>query len=477
MSKDELEEYLDALDRHEHYRVDALLKDSPIERTERVYFVGKNGAEQGPFIRKTIASESGQGRAYQKVFRAQQAGQRLAHIPHIHECYSTGASLEVIVEFVEGQTLQEYVEEHGPSRELAARLFPALCDAVSELHEAFDPPIIHRDLTPANIIVSDAGVTVIDLGIAREFHPGARRDTVYFGTRDFAPPEQFGFAQTDVRSDVYAMGKLLRYCLEGPAPAGEGTKQGEAGEHEESPATEHAPGSPQDEAARLHGARKASSPQGATVGSPSAGSASSAPVSDRPSSVPATSDQVDRQLQEVIAKATGFDPEKRYASARELKRSFLDALTPADAPGSNAAKRSRRTQLAPPAPTGAPVIAMPTPSDPSSFLARLSKVAGSIWSAFVLVIWVITLVTSVEMTVSPDSTFATLPLWARLLEIYGIGFIPLTIAAYFVIDLRLLREKLPELKLPSRRKTWPIALGIILALWAAVYLIVYLTHL
>ena len=456
MGKDELEEYLDALDRHECYRVDALLKDSPIERTERVYFVGENGTEQGPFIRKTIAGESGQGRMYQKIFRAQRSGKRLSHIPHIHECYSTGTSLEVIVEFVEGQTLQEYVEEHGPSRELAARLFPPLCDAVSELHEAFDPPIIHRDLTPANIIVSDEGVTVIDLGIAREFHPGAPRDTVYFGTRDFAPPEQFGFAQTDIRSDVYAMGKLLRYCLEGPAAEGEGqpAKTGDAqvnsaasaakGEHEGSPASKAASGSPQD------------------TGAPG---------------TLATPTKLDLQIQEVVTKATNLDPKQRYASAAQLKAAFLAALDPPD--GNRAARDARlaRSHPMPPAPTGAPVIATPTPSDASSFSARLSKVFGAVWSAFVLILWVITLITSVQMTVAPEGPLAQLPLWARALEIYGIGFIPLTIAVYYILDLRFLREKLPELKLPARRKTWPIALSIILILWALVYLIARITNL
>ena len=102
--------------------------------------------------------------------------------------------------------------ERGASYELALRIFPPICDAASELHKAFDPPLIHRDLTPANIVVSPGGITIIDLSIARTFQPDATKDTTYFGTRAYAPPEQFGFGQTDVRSDVYTLGKVLAFC-------------------------------------------------------------------------------------------------------------------------------------------------------------------------------------------------------------------------------------------------------------------------
>ena len=90
-------------------------------------------------------------------------------------------------------------------------------------------PVIHRDLKPSNIIVSganytpDTGMTfsslvIIDLGIARVWREGADADTVKFGTRPYAPPEQYGFGQTSVRSDVYALGALLFFCLTGADP-------------------------------------------------------------------------------------------------------------------------------------------------------------------------------------------------------------------------------------------------------------------
>lgn len=104
---------------------------------------------------------------------------------------------------------------------LADRLMPSLCDAVLELHECPGGPIVHRDLTPANVIVPVADPTrpvLIDFGIARRWKDGARCDTTHFGTRAYAPPEQFGFGQTDVRSDVYALGMLAFFCLTGRDP-------------------------------------------------------------------------------------------------------------------------------------------------------------------------------------------------------------------------------------------------------------------
>lgn len=106
---------------------------------------------------------------------------------------------------------------------------------MGELHAGFaiagetSAPVIHRDLKPSNIIVTGANYTpddgltfsslvIIDLGIARVWRDGADADTVKFGTRPYAPPEQYGFGQTSVRSDVYALGALLFFCLTGVDP-------------------------------------------------------------------------------------------------------------------------------------------------------------------------------------------------------------------------------------------------------------------
>ena len=84
-----------------------------------------------------------------------------------------------------------------------------LCCSVEELH-AVQPPIIHRDIKPSNIIVTDLQeVKLLDMNAAHLSHPDKKEDTVLMGTRGYAAPEQYGFGQSDVRTDVYALGKLM----------------------------------------------------------------------------------------------------------------------------------------------------------------------------------------------------------------------------------------------------------------------------
>lgn len=266
MENDELAQYLESLKRESCYRVDATLKQSDHEVTQRVYFVGGNAAKSGPYIRKFIREEAGLGAAYLRIFEAQRAGKRFRHLPDILDCYSREGQLVVIMEYVQGDTLQEAVDRDGPSTELSRHCFPQVCDAVEELHEQFDPRIIHRDLKPSNIILTGQEIVLIDFGISREYREESESDTHHFGTREYAPPEQFGFGQTGVYSDVYALGMVLFFCLTGRIPT------------------------TQD---RTQGFRNANVPE---------------------------------SLRAVIAQAVALDPADRFASAAELKGAFLDAL-------------------------------------------------------------------------------------------------------------------------------------------------------
>ena len=302
MNSDELAQYLDALQREDCYRVDSTLKESPHEVTQRVYFVGSNGSESGPFIRKTIARDVGLGEAYKRIYAAQKAGQRFLHIPRIIECYVRDDALVVVMEYVQGETLQDYIYNNDPSLELAQRVFPQLCDAVSELHDGFTPSIIHRDLKPSNIILSNGNLTIIDFGISREFKDNASADTHQFGTRAFAPPEQFGFGQTTVRSDVYALGMILYYCLT-----------------EEIPTPDVRERIKQDE-------------------------------------------RLPEPIRGVLLRSTEFDPAARFASAAEQKAMFLKALrwieqnetAPAPSPATVPASSPAPTPATLPTPTPAP---------------------------------------------------------------------------------------------------------------------------
>ena len=268
MEHDELAQYLDSLKREDCYRVDGVLKESAHETTQRVFFVGENGAESGPYIRKFIQQGLGLGSVYQRVYEAQRNGRRFKHIPNVLECYARDDHLVVVVEFIHGDTLQEAVYQNDPSLDLAVRVFPQICDAVSELHTEFDPSIIHRDLKPSNIVLTGQGLALIDFGISREYREQADSDTAHFGTREFAPPEQFGFGQTGVYSDVYSLGMVLYYCLTEQIPSPQARKEGFAD-----------PGIPE-------------------------------------------------RVRVVIEKACALDPDMRYASAADLKGAFLDAVQP-----------------------------------------------------------------------------------------------------------------------------------------------------
>ena len=267
METDDLATYLSSLDRDSCYRVDAVLKQGRLETTERVFFVGENGAELGPFVRKHLAP--GLGGAYERIYAAQRDGMRLPHLPRIVECNRQGEQLVVVMEHVAGKTLADVTVAATDRLDLTHQIFPDLCDAVSELHELLDPPVIHRDLKPSNVMVSSGGVTLIDLGIARTWREGGEQDTTHFGTRAYAPPEQFGFGQTDVTSDVYALGMLLFFCLTGRDPVAADREEAFSG-----------------------------------AGIPSS-------------------------LREVIVRATQLDPAARFSTVRELKAAFLSASSDA----------------------------------------------------------------------------------------------------------------------------------------------------
>lgn len=122
----------------------------------------------------------------------------------------------LIREYVEGVTLDAYIDLHGVfSEEQCARIAHDLCDTILRLH-SLPEPVIHRDIKPQNIIYTpQKNCVLIDLGAARHYREASEKDTVYIGTAIAAAPEQFGYRQTDVRSDVYALGVLMLYLCTG----------------------------------------------------------------------------------------------------------------------------------------------------------------------------------------------------------------------------------------------------------------------
>lgn len=142
------------------------------------------------------------------------------YFPKVYAYFQENGREYLIREYLEGVTLADDLEEHGPCtvREAVDILLP-VCDMLSLLH-AQDPPRIHRDIKPDNILISKdtegaKQFHLIDLDTVREYKKTGHRDTVFIGTIETAAPEQFGYQQTSVRTDIYSLGMLLVYLLTG----------------------------------------------------------------------------------------------------------------------------------------------------------------------------------------------------------------------------------------------------------------------
>jgi serine/threonine-protein kinase len=148
------------------------------------------------------------------------AGLDHPNLPRVTDHFEQNGKAYLVMEFVPGETLLGFLSREGLPQPLDRVLDWAgqLCDALDYLHSQ-NPPIIFRDLKPANIMLTPRGqLKLIDFGIARLFKPGQARDTQAFGTVGYSAPEQYGKGQTDARADVYALGVLIHQLLTGHDP-------------------------------------------------------------------------------------------------------------------------------------------------------------------------------------------------------------------------------------------------------------------
>ncbi len=121
-----------------------------------------------------------------------------------------------IREYAEGRTLASMIEKGVRfSEKEICRIMALICEQVYMLHSQ-NPSIICRDINPQNVIISSDGTPkIIDLDSLREYDKSASSDTICIGTKEMAAPEQFGYTQTDVRTDIYVLGMLLVYISTG----------------------------------------------------------------------------------------------------------------------------------------------------------------------------------------------------------------------------------------------------------------------
>ncbi len=438
----DLAKHLERLERDARYRVDAVLKETGCECTERVTLVEPDGTQEGPFIRKRFVRDSGIGGAYEKLAAACEEGAAFKHLPRVYDCHDAGEERVVVMELVPGETLDAVIERTGPGSALALDVGLRLCDALAELHGAFNPPLIHRDLKPSNIMLSQETLHLIDFGIARTFSLGARADTVRFGTRDYAPPEQYGFGQTDVRSDIYALGAVIYFCAKGKAP------------------------SPSSRESRFRG------------------------------------ECVFEPLREVIAQAMSLDPDRRYDSARTMRRALekaaaayfggptatLRAMRPASSSSAGASRPARPAHPAPAASSREAAFGVPAPAAPTPATARpsrnglertlaplretASRVLASIplgvgvaWNVMLGAVFALFVAVFVNLAWSPDQSLAVAswPFWCRFatygLLVFGV-FGPML---YLLSDRRLPRRWLPRVFKASCLRETAILLVVVLA--------------
>jgi eukaryotic-like serine/threonine-protein kinase len=144
------------------------------------------------------------------------------NLPRIYDHFSDREHWYLVMDFIEGETLEQHLERtrsgYLPLGEVLA-IAIQLCTVLDYLHR-HEPPIIFRDLKPANVMRTAAGhLSLIDFGIARHFKPGQPRDTIPLGSPGYAAPEQYGRAQTTPRADIYSLGALLHQLLTGNDPA------------------------------------------------------------------------------------------------------------------------------------------------------------------------------------------------------------------------------------------------------------------
>jgi eukaryotic-like serine/threonine-protein kinase len=142
------------------------------------------------------------------------------HIPQVFDSFSEANHHYLVMEFIDGTTLEDELARNGgrlpAERVLAVAL--GVLEALQYLHSR-RPPLIHRDLKPSNLMTTKDGLLkLIDFGIARHFV--ANTKVTITGTHGYAPPEQYA-GRAEPRSDLYALAATMYQALSGRDPATE----------------------------------------------------------------------------------------------------------------------------------------------------------------------------------------------------------------------------------------------------------------
>ncbi|MHB2020784.1 MAG: serine/threonine protein kinase, partial [Candidatus Xenobia bacterium] len=146
------------------------------------------------------------------------ASLRHGGLAEVVECLSDDQHIFLVMELIEGRTLDDVVESLPGLVSLATVLpwIEQTAEVLAYLHHR-NPPIVFRDLKPSNIMLQSGGrIRLIDFGIARMLHPASETDGFikFAGTPGYMPPEQGSVTEhTDPRSDLYALGATIYTLL------------------------------------------------------------------------------------------------------------------------------------------------------------------------------------------------------------------------------------------------------------------------
>lgn len=191
------------------YRITACLCETG---EKRVYIVSRR-SDGVAFILKGTTPERGDSAAREAELLLQ-----LDHpgIPKAVETFTWQGWDYLVRQYFEGRTLDNLIAHSGPlPAGEVLRIGAEVAGILRCLHD-LPEPLIHRDIKPQNLIQTPGGaIRLIDFGIARKYNREYTRDTVYLGSLGYAPPEQFGFTQTDPRTDIYAIGGLMYFLATG----------------------------------------------------------------------------------------------------------------------------------------------------------------------------------------------------------------------------------------------------------------------
>lgn len=194
----------------EEYKISCYEQLTKMSEDKEVWLV-RNVEDGRIYVKKKI-------NMYNKEIYHKLSEVKVDNIPEIFLLVEDVDGLIVIEEYIHGRTLADILNTEGVlEEERAVNIIQSVLNILKELHGR-SQPIIHRDIKPQNIMISNDGIVkLIDFNAARE-EKHSTQDTYFMGTVEYAAPEQYGFGQSDVRTDIYACGIVLNRMLTGQLP-------------------------------------------------------------------------------------------------------------------------------------------------------------------------------------------------------------------------------------------------------------------